>query len=113
MMKRRCGELGIDRGERDSLPFCERLDLAPSLRNPFVEWKQPAGETNAQIVRSMPLRNPSETSRMRMSIGAERRAGRTSRLPRQPSTPDASPRSAAIRVWRRCGRRQWGCSSRN
>jgi hypothetical protein len=50
MVERRRGELGIDRGERDTLPLCERLDLAPSLRHPFVEWKESARETDAQIV---------------------------------------------------------------
>lgn len=49
-MQRRCGELGIDRGERDTLPLCDCLDLAPSFRDPFVEWKETARETDAQIV---------------------------------------------------------------
>jgi hypothetical protein len=45
-----CGELGIDRRQCDALPLCECLDLAPSFRDPFVEWKEPACETDAQIV---------------------------------------------------------------
>lgn len=50
MMERRCGELGIDRGKRDTLPLCERLDLAPSFRDRFVERKESAREPDAQIM---------------------------------------------------------------
>jgi len=50
MMERGCGELGIDRGERDTSPLCECFDLAPSFRDPLVEWKESARETDAQIV---------------------------------------------------------------
>src|SRR3954469_15826563 len=44
-----CGELCVDRRQRYVLTLRERLDLAPRLRNPFIEWKEPACETNAQI----------------------------------------------------------------
>lgn len=30
--------------------FCQCLDLAPPLCNPFIEWKEPARKTNAEIV---------------------------------------------------------------
>lgn len=32
------------------MPLCECLDLAPSFRDPFVERKKSACETDAQIV---------------------------------------------------------------
>jgi len=32
------------------LAFRECFDLTPSLGDPFVEWKQPAGETDTEIM---------------------------------------------------------------
>ena len=46
-MERRCSKLGIDGRERDPLPLCESLDLAPSFRDPLVEGKESACETDA------------------------------------------------------------------
>jgi hypothetical protein len=42
-------ELGIDRRQRYVLTLRESLDLTPPLGYPFIEWKQPARETNTQI----------------------------------------------------------------
>ena len=49
-MECRGGELCIDRWQGDALSPGNSLDLAPSLRDPFIKRKESAGKADAQIV---------------------------------------------------------------
>ena len=44
------GELRVDRRERHAMTPRVGFDLTPALRNPFIERKETAGETDSEVM---------------------------------------------------------------